>query len=87
MLRPPRWGLWDVVIGMVGAIAFGLIVGAAFLLTDAPFVTAALLVRLDPLAADGPPESQGSGEGRRGTVEPGPDARAASALADADDGE
>ena len=48
MLRPPRWGLWDVVIGMVGAIAFGLIVGVAFLLTDAPFVTAALLGTLLP---------------------------------------
>lgn len=48
VLRPPRWGLWDVLIGMVGAIVFGLLVGVAFLLTDTPFVTAALLGTLLP---------------------------------------
>ncbi len=48
VLRPPRWGLWDVLIGMVGAIILGLGVGLAFLATNTPFVTAALLGTLLP---------------------------------------
>jgi len=47
-LRPPRWGLWDVLIGMVGAIVLGLGAGVAFFVTDTPVVTAALLGTLLP---------------------------------------
>lgn len=48
VLRAPTWGLWDVVIGMVGAIVVGLGVGLAFLVTGTSFVTAALLGTLIP---------------------------------------
>jgi membrane protease YdiL (CAAX protease family) len=51
VLRAPTWGLWDVVIGMVGAIVIGLGAGAVFLFAGTPFVTAALLGTLLPWIA------------------------------------
>ena len=35
VLRAPRWGLWDVTIGLVGSIVVGLVVAVALYLADA----------------------------------------------------
>lgn len=48
VLRPPRWGLWDVLIGLVGTILIGLAVGAGLYFADAPIALAVLLGTLAP---------------------------------------
>ena len=35
-LRPPRWGLWDVVWGAIAAVVIGVSVASALILVDAP---------------------------------------------------
>lgn len=42
-LRPPRWGLWDVVIGLASTIVVGLGVGALLYAANAPVAMVVLL--------------------------------------------
>ncbi len=43
VLRPPRWGLWDVLIGLGGALVVGIGVGAVLWFMDAPAAVQVLL--------------------------------------------
>lgn len=43
VLRDPRWGLWDVLIGMIGAVVLAFAVGFALFATDAPLVAQILI--------------------------------------------
>ena len=42
-LRAPRWGLWDVVVGAVGALVIGAVAGGALFLLEAPTILVVLV--------------------------------------------
>lgn len=43
VLRTPRWGLWDVLIGLTGTLVIGIAVGAALWWADAPVAVQVLV--------------------------------------------
>lgn len=42
-LRPPRWGLWDVLIGLAGTVLIAAVTIAILLIADAPLATEVLV--------------------------------------------